>query len=68
MPYPHRDDIRNLRKALREDVATFGARFARSGRSVEDWEQGRRMPDPLAQRLISALADTVASELANDPA
>ena len=39
--------IRWLRAALRESVDTFGERFSRSGRTVEDWEQGRRRPDTL---------------------
>ena len=51
-----RDDIRQLRDSLGEDVATFGARFARSGRTVEQWEQGRRVPDRLVQRLLDDLA------------
>jgi DNA-binding transcriptional regulator YiaG len=41
------EDIRTIRAALGEDTATFGARWHRSGRTVEDWEQGRRQPDPL---------------------
>jgi len=47
--------IRALRRRLDEDVATFGARFARSGRTVEDWEQGRRKPDALAIRMIETI-------------
>jgi DNA-binding transcriptional regulator YiaG len=50
------DAIRALRRALDEDVETFGRRFARSGRTVENWEQGRRVPDPLAQRELARLA------------
>jgi DNA-binding transcriptional regulator YiaG len=50
------DEVRALRAALREDTATFGARWHRSGRTVEDWEQGRRQPDPLAVDGIRALA------------
>jgi putative transcriptional regulator len=48
--------IRALRRTLGEDVETFGARFARSGRTVENWEQGRRAPDPLARRELERLA------------
>lgn len=50
------DTIRGLRQALGEDVETFGQRFARSGRTVENWEQGRTAPDPLAQRELARLA------------
>lgn len=48
--------IRRLRRAANEDTKTFGARFLRSPRSVEDWEQGRRVPDKLAQVLLEQLA------------
>jgi DNA-binding transcriptional regulator YiaG len=41
------EEVRAARAALGEDTATFGARWHRSGRTVEDWEQGRRRPDPL---------------------
>jgi DNA-binding transcriptional regulator YiaG len=52
-------DIRALRAALGESVATFGARFARGGRAVEEWEQGRRTPDALVIRALDKLADQV---------
>jgi hypothetical protein len=41
------EEVRAIRTALGEDTATFGQRWHRSGRTVEDWEQGRRQPDPL---------------------
>jgi DNA-binding transcriptional regulator YiaG len=41
------EEVRTLRTALKEDTATFGARWRRSGRTVETWEQGSRRPDPL---------------------
>jgi hypothetical protein len=47
-------DIRKLRRQLGEDTATFGARFISSGRSVESWEQGRRVPHLAIQRLMAA--------------
>ena len=50
------DQIKALRASLGENVATFGARFARSGRTVEDWEQGRRRPDALAVKIMERLA------------
>ena len=50
------DRIQALRQSLNEDTATFGARFARSGRTVEDWEQGRRNPDALVLRELDRLA------------
>lgn len=50
--------IKGLRKALGETTAIFGARFARGARAVEDWEQGRRVPDALVQHLMAALLPT----------
>jgi transcriptional regulator with XRE-family HTH domain len=47
-------EIKALRHALGETVQQFGARFARSGRSVEDWEQGRRRPDAFILRAMVA--------------
>lgn len=41
------EEVRAIRAALGENTATFGARWHRSGRTVEQWEQGRRSPDPL---------------------
>jgi DNA-binding transcriptional regulator YiaG len=52
---PVRAQVKRLRAELGENTATFGARFARTGRTVEDWEQGRRLPDPLCQRLLDEL-------------
>jgi DNA-binding transcriptional regulator YiaG len=51
--------IQALRHALDEDTAAFGARFARSGRTVEDWEQGRRNPDGLVQRELDRLEQSL---------
>jgi DNA-binding transcriptional regulator YiaG len=62
------DAIRALRRALGEDVATFGARFARSGRTVENWEQGHRRPDALAQRELARLARRLKLTPARSPA
>lgn len=47
--------IRAVRSGLGETVAVFGARFARSARTVEDWEQGRRSPDPLVIQALTVL-------------
>lgn len=50
------EEVRALRAALGEDTATFGARFRKSGRSIEDWEQGRRAPDAFVVDALRALA------------
>jgi len=55
-----RTDITELRKARQETTAQFGQHFARSGRTIEDWEQGRRTPDRLCERILAGLkADLV---------
>jgi len=51
-----RDEVRALRTALGENRATFGARWHRTGRTVETWEQGLRQPDPLVLEGIRKLA------------
>lgn len=48
--------VRELRAALGENTATFAARWHRSGRTVETWEQGTRQPDPLVLDGMRALA------------
>ena len=48
--------IQAVRRSLGESTAVFGQRFLRSGRTVEDWEQGRRSPDPLILRDLRALS------------
>jgi len=50
------EEVRALRTALDEDAATFGQRWHKSGRTIENWEQGRRAPDPFVLDAIRALA------------
>jgi len=50
------DEVRALRQALEENTATFGARWRRSSRTIEDWEQGRTRPDAFVLEAIRALA------------
>lgn len=47
--------IVSLRLKLKESVDEFGARFGRSGRTVEDWEQGRRNPDVMVLLAMERL-------------
>ena len=58
-----RQQVRRVRRALGESTAEFGARFARSGRTVEDWEQGRRQPDKLVRKLLDRLERQLARQL-----
>ena len=53
------EEVRALRDRLGENTATFGARWRRSGRTVETWEQGSRQPDPLVLDGMRALAKTL---------
>lgn len=48
--------IKNLRESLKESREQFGARFHRSWRTIESWEQGLREPDPLALDVLAELA------------
>ncbi len=50
------EEVRALRAALGENTETFAARWRRSGRTVETWEQGKRQPDPLVLDGLRALA------------
>jgi DNA-binding transcriptional regulator YiaG len=50
------DEVRALRAALEENTTTFGARWHKSGRTVENWEQGRGKPDPFVLEAMRALA------------
>jgi DNA-binding transcriptional regulator YiaG len=50
------EEVRALRAALEEDTATFAARWHRSWRTVETWEQGTRTPDPLVLDGMRKLA------------
>jgi DNA-binding transcriptional regulator YiaG len=50
------DRIKALRAATGETAEVFGARFGRSGRTVEDWEQGRRRPDVMVLLAMQRLA------------
>jgi DNA-binding transcriptional regulator YiaG len=37
--------VKALRAELGEDRVRFGRRWRKSGRTIENWEQGRRVPD-----------------------
>ncbi len=50
------EEVRALRAALEEDTTTFAARWHRSRRTVEDWEQGRYEPDAFVLEAVRKLA------------
>ena len=49
------EQIKSIRAALGENTTAFAERFRRSPRTIENWEQGRRRPDPLAILLLEGL-------------
>jgi len=50
------DEIRGLRALLQESTQTFAARWRRSARTIEGWEQGRRAPDAFTLEAMRKLA------------
>ena len=49
-------EVRALRRTLAENTATFGARFLKSGRTIEAWEQDRSVPDAFVLEGLRKLA------------
>ena len=52
-------EIRTIRRTLGLNTANFGALVGVSGRTIEDYEQGRRRPSIPAQKIMAQLAKTV---------
>lgn len=59
--------IKQLRAELRMTVDQFAELFKRSGRTVEDWEQGRRTPDPNVVAKMIELRDKNSRPIDCDP-
>lgn len=49
--------IKTLRKTLALTTSDFGSRVGVSGRTVEQWEQGRRTPGGAAKMLLERLTE-----------
>lgn len=49
-------EIRNLRRAMGLNASDFGTLVGVSGRTIEDWEQGRRSPSGPARKILAQLA------------
>ena len=49
--------LKAIRKALNLTTAELGERLGVSGRTVEDWEQGRRKVRGPAERLLNQLVE-----------
>jgi putative transcriptional regulator len=52
---PALPDVRRLRMRLRMTQAEFAKRFGLSRRTVEQWEQGRTVPDRPARILLAVI-------------
>ncbi len=53
---PSAERIRTLRKRLRLSRERFAERFGLDARAVQDWEQGRCVPDRAARVLLTVIA------------
>ncbi len=51
------DGVKAVRKALGLNTAQLGAELGVSGRTVEDWEQGRYTPSKPVLRLLTMMID-----------
>lgn len=52
---PTADRILALRKRLRLSRQKFADRFGLDARALQDWEQGRRVPDRAARVLLTVI-------------
>ncbi len=52
---PSAERIRALRKRMKLSRQKFADRFGLDARAVQDWEQGRRVPDRSARVLLTVI-------------
>ena len=52
---PAAEHIRALRKRMKLSRQKFADRFGLDARAVQDWEQGRRVPDRAARALLTVI-------------
>ena len=65
---PSAERIRELRKRMKLSRQQFADRFGLDVRALQDWEQGRRVPDRSARVLLTVIdrdPDAVARALAS---
>ena len=55
-------EIRALRKTLKETRRVFARRFGVSYRTVESWEQGVHVPHPTVRQALEALQQKISIE------
>ena len=53
---PEAYDIRKMRTRMKLSQKEFAARFGFSLDSIQNWEQGRRIPDGPARTLLAVIA------------
>ena len=53
---PEAVDVRDVRETTGLSQAEFAARFGINRRTLQDWEQGRYAPDPMARILLQVIA------------
>jgi putative transcriptional regulator len=53
---PAAPDVRAIRRKLRLSQAQFAKRFGFSVRTIQEWEQGRALPDRPARILLRVIA------------
>ncbi len=52
---PSAERIRALRRRMKLSRRAFAERFGLDARAVQDWEQGRRLPDRAARVLLTVI-------------
>ncbi len=68
---PEEINVRRIRKKLNMSQSVFAAYFGVNLRTVQDWEQGRRMPTGAARNFLFVIdqePDAVRRALVKEPA
>jgi len=55
-PLPLPVNVRDVRKQTGLSRAAFAEKFALDARALQDWEQGRRVPDRAARAYLTVIA------------
>ncbi len=53
---PRPIDVRAIRASVRMSQARFATEFGLSKRALQEWEQGRRQPDPAVCSYLTVIA------------
>jgi len=54
--FPDKIDVQALRRKTGMSQAVFAATFGVNRRTLQDWEQGRYAPDPMARAFLTVIA------------